>query len=128
MKQSTVAATVDAYIAGFPEATQVLLNQMRKAILQAAPKAQEQISYMMPAYKLEGVLVYFGGYAKHIGFYPTGSAILSFKDELTPYQTSKGTVQFPLDKKLPIGLIKRMVQFRVQENMNKAAEKKKQKR
>ncbi|NCT93507.1 MAG: DUF1801 domain-containing protein [Chitinophagaceae bacterium] len=128
MKQGKVAATVDAYIASFPEATQALLNQMRKAILQAAPKAQEQISYMMPAYKLDGVLVYFGGYAKHIGFYPTGSAIQSFKDELTTYHTSKGTVQFPLDKKLPIGLIKRMVQFRVQENTDKAAAKKKLKK
>lgn len=128
MKSNAVTpSTVDAYIAGFPEATQKLLKQLRNTIRKAAPKAEEGISYQMPAYKLNGVLVYFGGYANHIGFYPTGSSITYFQKEIVGYKTSKGTIQFPLDKALPLPLIKKIVAFRMQENNVKAALKAKKK-
>lgn len=117
------ATTVDAYIAGFPGSTRELLEQMRATIIKAAPKAEEVISYQMPAYKYEGMLVYFAGYKNHIGFYPTGSGILAFKKELAAYKGSKGAVQFPLDKKLPLALIAKMVKFRIKENLDKAKEK-----
>lgn len=111
---------VESYIAQFPEHTRDLLTQMRVLIKKAAPKSEEVISYKMPAYKLDGMLVYFAGYAKHIGFYPTGSGIANFKKELSAYKGAKGSVQFPLDKPLPMTLISKIVKFRVQENKNKA--------
>ena len=86
---------VDLYIEGFPGEVQKLLQQLRSAIKEAAPAATELISYSMPAYKLNGMLVYFAAYAKHIGFYPTSSGITTFKEELLAYKSSKGTVQFP---------------------------------
>ena len=125
MMPSKAAADVDHYIANFPEATQMLLDQLRAIIKKAAPKATESISYMMPAYKYEGALVYFGGYKKHIGFYPMPAAIAAFKKELSAYNLSKGTVQFPLDKPLPVSLISKIVKFRVAENLQKAKLKKK---
>jgi uncharacterized protein YdhG (YjbR/CyaY superfamily) len=117
--------SVDAYIAAQPAVNQVLLQSLRNTIRKAAPEATELISYQMPAYKLHGVLVYFAGYKNHIGFYPTGSAITTFLPELSAYKTSKGTIQFPLDKKLPLQLIKKIVQHRVQENTRKHQLKKK---
>ena len=117
--------TVDAYIAAQPEVNRPLLQTLRETILKAAPEAEEMISYQMPAYKLHGVLVYFAGYKNHIGFYPTGSGISAFLPELTAYKTSKGTVQFPLHKKLPLALIRKMVKHRVQENLLKQKNKKK---
>jgi len=126
MKQAvTPPATVDEYIAGFPAGTQKLLKQLRATIKKAAPGAEEIISYMMPAYKYKGVLVYFGGYAHHIGFYPTGSGIEHFKKEIAGYKSSKGTVQFPLDAPLPVQLVKDIVAFRMLENEAKAERKKK---
>jgi uncharacterized protein YdhG (YjbR/CyaY superfamily) len=113
------APDVDTYIAAFPAEVQVLLQQLRSIIIKAAPKAQEGIGYQMPAYKLNGVLVYFAGYKNHIGFYPTGSAIDTFKTQLADYKTSKGTIQFPLDKPLPVGLITKIVKHRVKENEGK---------
>jgi uncharacterized protein YdhG (YjbR/CyaY superfamily) len=128
MKSNAVTIVdVDAYIAGFPEATQKLLQQLRSTIRKAAPKAEESISYQMPAYKFSGVLVYFAGYEKHIGFYPTGAGIAHFQKEIAGFKTSKGTIQFPLDKPLPLQLIKKIVAFRVQENLAKAALKEKKK-
>lgn len=123
-KNSPVAATVEAYIEGFPAPTQKLLKQMRKTIRAAAPKAEESISYMMPAYKHAGPLVYFGGYAKHIGFYPGAVGVEAFVKEIKNYQFSKGTIQFPLDKPLPLDLITEIVKFRVKQNEEKAAAKK----
>ena len=122
MKQSSkiVPLNVDEYIATFPEATQQLLRKLRKAIREAAPQAEEFISYQMPAYKQNGMLVYFAGYANHIGFYPTSSGIRFFKKELAGYKTSKGAVQFPIDKSIPLSLVKKMVKFRVKENLEKA--------
>jgi uncharacterized protein YdhG (YjbR/CyaY superfamily) len=125
MIHSTKAENVDQYIANAPEKAKAKLLQMRSIILKAAPKAEESIGYMMPAYKLNGVLVYFGGYKKHIGFYPTASGIENFKNELEGYATSKGAIQFPLDKPLPTRLITQIVQFRALENLEKKESKKK---
>ncbi len=110
---------VDNYIAGFPSLTQSLLEELRQTIKNSAPAAVEVISYKMPAYKLNGILLYFAAYSKHIGFYPTGSAITRFKENLSRYKYAKGSVQFPLDKPLPLELISKMVEFRVNENMEK---------
>lgn len=116
---------VDTYIAGFPRNVQTQLQTLRKTILAAAPEAEECISYMMPAYKKDGPLVYFGGFKNHIGFFPTPSAVEAFKNELTGYTLSKGTIQFPLDNSLPLQLITRIVQFRLAENEQKAERKRK---
>jgi uncharacterized protein YdhG (YjbR/CyaY superfamily) len=118
--KSSQADSVDSYIASFPASTRMLLTQMRETIRKAAPEAEELMSYQMPAYKLEGMLVYFGGYGKHIGFYPTASGIEAFKQEFSKYKWSKGAVQFPLDQPLPLDLITRIVKFRVAENLEKA--------
>lgn len=125
--QSPVADSVDSYIAGFPVPTQKLLKQLRKTIKAAAPKAEEGISYMMPAYKLAGPLVYFGGYKNHIGFYPGTAGIEAFFKEVKEFNFSKGTIQFPLDKPLPLELVTKIVKFRVRQNEEKAALKKKKK-
>lgn len=125
MRNMKIATNVDEYMLQFPTEIQLLLHTMRSTIQKAAPKAEESISYGMPAYKLGGPLVYFAGYAKHIGFYPTPSGIANFKKELAPYPTSKGAIQFPIDKKLPVGLITKIVKFRVIENLEKQSLKRK---
>jgi uncharacterized protein YdhG (YjbR/CyaY superfamily) len=116
---------IDKYIAGFPPEIQERMEQVRETIRKAAPIAEEVISYKMPAYKLNGVLVYFAGYKNHIGFYPTSSGIRNFEEELTDYQWSKGAIQFPHDKKLPHKLIEKIVKFRVKEDSEKTKAKKK---
>jgi uncharacterized protein YdhG (YjbR/CyaY superfamily) len=113
-------ADIDAYISAFQLSTRQLLQQMRAIIKEAAPQAIEVISYGMPAFKQNNVLVYFAGYANHIGFYPTASGIINFKDEIAIYKNSKGAIQFPIDKPLPIELIKKIVKFRVKEDEQKA--------
>ena len=118
---------IDEYIAAFPATTQALLEVLRATIKSAAPDAVEVISYQMPAYKLFGMLVYFAAYQHHIGFYPGASGVVACAEDLKDYKTSKGTVQFPLDKALPIDLITKIVQFRVTENTQKAEGKKKKK-
>ena len=123
MNTDVVINNVDAYIASFPPETQLLLELVRATIKKAAPKAEEVISYQMPAYKLEGILVYFAGYKKHIGFYPGGGGLEEYKDEVSKYKHSKGAVQFPLDKDLPVGLITKIVKFRIKQNQAKAKEK-----
>lgn len=120
-------ASVDEYIAGFPEEVQLLLDQVRETIKKAAPIAEELISYQMPAYKMNGMLVYFAAFSKHIGFYPTASGIEAFKKELSIYKGAKGSVQFPHNKPLPLDLIARIVEYRVKENLLKADFKKKKK-
>ncbi len=127
MVHATKVGTVDQYIAGFPEEVQPQLNRLRETILKAAPEAAESISYMMPAYKYHGVLVYFGGYKNHIGFYPTPSGIENFKQEISVYHYSKGAIQFPLNKPLPIKLITQIVKFRALENVEKEKAKPKKK-
>lgn len=106
--------SVDAYIAGFPKETQALLEQVRQTIKKTAPDAEEMISYQMPAYKYKGKpLVYFAGYKNHIGFYATPTGHKAFEKELSNYKQGKGSVQFPLDKPMPLDLIARIVKFRL---------------
>jgi uncharacterized protein YdhG (YjbR/CyaY superfamily) len=116
MKSTEAFKSIDEYIAAQPADVQVILQQVRQAIHEAAPEAQEVISYQMPAFKQGGVLVWFAAFKKHIGFFPKTTAIVEFKDKLASYKTSKGTIQFPLDKPIPMELIKEIVRFRVKEN------------
>lgn len=109
--------TIDEYIAEFPEDIRDILEKMRKVIQDAAPDAEEAISYGMPTFKLNGNLVHFAAYKNHIGFYPTPSGIEAFKEEISGYKSSKGAVQFPLNKPVPYELVKKMVIFRVKENL-----------
>jgi len=115
---------VDGYISTFPEEKRALLQQLRTIVINAAPQAEEVISYGMPAYKLNGMLVWFAAHTNHIGFYPKSSGIHTFQKELSIYKTSKGAVQFPLDAPLPVALIKRIVKFRMKENLLKVKAKK----
>ena len=112
--------SIDEYIAVFPADVQDILQELRSVIKASAPDAIEVISYQMPAFKQNGILVYFAAFKKHIGFYPAPQGIEEFKDELSQYKGGKGSVQFPIDKPLPIELISRIVKFRVQENLNKS--------
>ena len=123
MDKTKLAKNVDEYIASFPSATKAALENLRKTIKSAAPHAEESISYAMPAYKYNGVLVYFAGYKNHIGFYGTPSGHDAFKNELSIYKSGKGSVQFPLNKPLPLKLITQIVKFRVAQNNEKAANK-----
>jgi len=109
--------TIDEYIAQFPEDVQRILAKVREVIRDSAPQAIEKISYQMPAFYLSGMLVWFAGYKHHIGFYPKGSGIEAFKEELSGYKWAKGSVQFPLDEPIPYELIRRIVRFRVTENL-----------
>ena len=117
--RGVVVRDVDEYISQQPLPVRETLEKLRLTIKKAAPQADEVISYMMPAYKYQGVLVYFGAYKKHIGFYPTGAGIAAFKKELADFECSKGTVRFPIDKPVPFNLISQIVKFRVNENLNK---------
>ncbi|MBU6262858.1 MAG: DUF1801 domain-containing protein [Bacteroidetes bacterium] len=110
---------IDVYIATFPAATQKQLKNIRAIIKEAAPEATEVISYGMPAYKQNGMLVYFAGYKAHIGFYPTASGIKHFLPKIQAYKHSKGAVQFPLDQPLPKNLIQEIVAFRITETAYK---------
>ena len=111
---------VEKYISRFPEEIQEKLNQVRATIKSEAPEALEAISYGMPGYKLnKKPLVYFAGYQNHIGFYATPTGHEAFAEELSKFKQGKGSVQFPNDQPLPVDLIRRIVQFRVQENLNK---------
>ncbi len=118
------SASIDAYISQYPATVQELLQQIRTTIKKAAPKADEAISYGMPTFKLHGNLVHFAANKAHLGFYPAPSAIVAFENELKDYVTSKGAIQFPFDKKLPLALVTKIVKYRVKENLEKAAKKK----
>jgi uncharacterized protein YdhG (YjbR/CyaY superfamily) len=121
---TTIPKTIDEYIERFPSEVQDMLVQLRAAIRQAAPEAEDVISYQMPAFKYHGIIVYFAAYKKHIGFYPTSSGISQFKQELTGYKSAKGSVQFPLDKPLPLDIISNIIRFKVMENEAKIRAKK----
>jgi uncharacterized protein YdhG (YjbR/CyaY superfamily) len=114
--------TIDEYISAFPPKVKVLLKTLRKAIREAAPEADEVISYNMPAFKCYGkILVYFAAHTKHIGFYPGSRMVIEvFQDDLISYETSKGTVKFPFERAVPVGLVKKIIKYRVTQNMNKA--------
>ena len=116
---------IDEYIRGYPAEIQEILQQIRQIIHEAAPEAQEVISYQMPTFTLHGNLVHFAAFQNHIGFYPIPSGIEAFKDELAGYHSGKGSVQFPLDRPIPYDLIRKIVEYRVQENLAKTAAKKK---
>lgn len=111
--------SIDEYLNNFSPEIRKKLEEIRAEVLRHAPNATEKISYGMPAFYLNGNLVYFAAFKKHIGFYPTASGIEAFQSELTEYKFSKGAVQFPLDKPLPLDLIGRIVEYRVLENKNK---------
>jgi uncharacterized protein YdhG (YjbR/CyaY superfamily) len=111
--------SIDEYIATFPKHVQRKLVTLRKVIRKAAPEAVEKISYQMPTFFLNGNLVYFAAHTRHIGFYPTSSGIRRFARELCRYKSSRGAVQFPIEETLPVGLIVRIVEFRVRENLQK---------
>ncbi|MBK8847446.1 MAG: DUF1801 domain-containing protein [Bacteroidetes bacterium] len=119
--------TVDEYIAQMPESQKFMLESIRSIIKSAAPMATEVISYQMPAYKLHTVLVYFASNKNHVGFYPTNKPIEIFKEQLKNYKTSKGAIQFPLNQKLPVTLIKKIVAYRIKMDLEQAALKKKKK-
>jgi uncharacterized protein YdhG (YjbR/CyaY superfamily) len=112
--------TIDEYHSNFTGDVRRKLDQLRKAIKSAAPESEEVISYNMPAFKLNKVLVYYAAAKKHIGFYPTPNPIKFFKNELLNYETSKGAIQLPLDKSIPIALVKKIVKFRVKEDAEKS--------
>ncbi len=112
--------SIDEYIGAQPEGIRPRLEKLRRTIKKAAPKAEETISYGMPAFRMNAVLVYFAAFKDHIGFFPTSSPIPVFKRELTGYKTSKGTIQFPLDRPIPFGLVTKIVKFRVKESLKKA--------
>jgi uncharacterized protein YdhG (YjbR/CyaY superfamily) len=121
MAMRSTARSIDEYIAAFPPATQTALEEIRALIRESAPEATETISYAIPTFDLGGHhVVHFAGYERHIGFYPTGSGIAAFEEELAPYKSGKGSVQFPLGSPLPTDLIRRIVEFRVHENSGKA--------
>lgn len=110
---------IDAYIQNYPDDVQKVLEKIRAVIKKAAPDAKETIKYGIPTFTLAGNLVHFGAYKNHIGFYPAPSGIEEFKEALSIYQSGKGTIQFPLDQPIPFDLIRDVVLFRVQENLNK---------
>jgi uncharacterized protein YdhG (YjbR/CyaY superfamily) len=109
---------VDSYIDQFPKGTRKKLRKIRETIKKAAPEAIETISYGIPTFKQKKNLVHFAGYEKHIGFYPTPSGIEAFKQELSEYEVTKGTVKFPLENPIPYDLIEKIVKYRVKENVN----------
>jgi uncharacterized protein YdhG (YjbR/CyaY superfamily) len=111
--------SVDEYIKSHPEEIKDKLKKIREAIKKAAPVAKEIISYQMPAYKLHTNLVYFAAFKNHIGFFPTSGPIKEFKKELESYETSKGTIKFPLNKKIPLGLVTKITKYRVREDLLK---------
>jgi len=111
--------SVDTYIAVFPANVREILQKIRRVIREAAPEAQETISYGMPTFKFYGNLVHFAGWRTHIGFYPTPSGITAFQKELAPYGVTKGAIRFPLDQPIPYALIKKIVKLRVKENLSK---------
>ncbi len=111
--------SVDEYIKAFPEDIRKMLEDIRQAIREAAPDAEEVISYRKPAFKMKSILVWYGAFKNHIGFFPTAEPIVMFKKELSDYKTSKGTIQFPLDEPMPISLIKKIVKYRVKKDQKK---------
>jgi uncharacterized protein YdhG (YjbR/CyaY superfamily) len=119
--------TIDEYIAGFPSDVQAILEQIRMTIREAAPDAQEKISYQMPTFTLNGNLIHFAAFKNHIGLYPTPTGIEEFKKELSGYEGGKGSVRFPLDKPIPFDLISRIVKFRAKEMLARAEAKGKKK-
>lgn len=118
-KNKTAPATIDAYIEQYPQDVQQILQKIRAVIQEAAPQAEEKISYGMPGFAYHGALVWFAVHTRHVGFYPTAAGVEAFKQELFAYKTTKGAVQFPLDQPIPYDLIRRIVKFKLAENLKK---------
>lgn len=120
----TTAKTIDEYLNALPENVRTTLEKLRSTIKSVAPEAEEVISYQMPAFKYHGLLVYFSAFKNHCSFFPGGSSLLTkLKDELKPYRTSAGTIQFTVDKPLPTALVRKIVKARMKQNKEKALEK-----
>jgi uncharacterized protein YdhG (YjbR/CyaY superfamily) len=114
-----LAANTDDYIAQFPEDVQQILQKVRLTIKEIAPQAKERISYGMPGFYQDGMLVWFAGHKDYIGFYPTGEGVEAFKNELNDYKYSKGAIQFPLNKPIPYNLIRKITKYRVEQTSKK---------
>ncbi len=127
MAKPKKAKDIDGYISNFPADVQAILEKVRETIRQAAPEAKETISYMMPAFKQHGILVYFAAWEKHIGMYPPISGNKTLERAIARYAGPKGNLQFPLDEPIPYDLIERLVKLRVKQDSTKAAEKRKKK-
>lgn len=113
-------ASIDDYIAGFPKETQTVLNQVRETIKNTVPEAEETISYAIPAFILNKTyLVYFAGYKHHVSLYPAPKGNEAFEKEIAGYRSGKGTIQFPLDKLLPLGLVTKIVRYNLKENVKR---------
>lgn len=125
MQTTKAPKNIDEYISAFPPDVQKKLEEMRAIIKKAAPAAREVISYSMPAFSMNGIIVYFAAHTSHIGFYPTNSGVLNFSNELKDFRTSKGAIQFPLDRPIPADLVTRIVEFRLKEVLEKSALRKK---
>ncbi|HUE97782.1 MAG TPA: DUF1801 domain-containing protein [Anaerolineales bacterium] len=115
--------TIDEYINMFPEDVRNILNELRQTIKEVAPESEEKINYQIPTFTLHGNLVHFAAFKNHVGFYPTPSGMDAFKKELSPYKGAKGSVQFPIDQPLPLPLIRRIVEYRVKENVEREEKK-----
>jgi uncharacterized protein YdhG (YjbR/CyaY superfamily) len=113
MQTDSGVKSIDEYIATYPDSTQVILNKIRKIVREVAPEATEKMSYGIPTFWYGRNFMHFGGYSKHIGFYPGTSTVIAFKDQLTEYETSKGTVRFPLDKPIPYELIRSITEYNI---------------
>jgi uncharacterized protein YdhG (YjbR/CyaY superfamily) len=124
LKSKTEFKSIDEYISSQPANLRPTLEKLRQTIRKAAPKAEEVISYQMPAFKYHGMLVYFAAFKNHFSFFPTSSAITAFKEKLTSFELSKGTIKFPLDKPIPVKLVTEIVKFRAKENLEKISIKK----
>jgi uncharacterized protein YdhG (YjbR/CyaY superfamily) len=120
-KREAKPETIDEYIAAFEGDIRARLERLRAAIAEAAPLASERISYRIPTFSLCGNLVHFAGFERHVGFYPGPSGIKKFANELSSYESAKGSVQFPHDRPLPLGLVRKIVRFRLEENLAKHA-------
>lgn len=117
MKEKTAVKSIDGYLASVPEDARAILESLRKAIRAAAPDADETMAYGIPTFRTNGRnLVHFAAFRSHIGFYPTPSAMIAFRKELAPYKQSKGSVRFPMDKPIPLGIVRKIVKYRVREN------------
>jgi uncharacterized protein YdhG (YjbR/CyaY superfamily) len=125
MAQGTNVETIDQYIEGFPPKVQTILRKIRQTVHAAAPEAEERISYRIPAFFLEGVLVYFAAFKNHIGFYPPIRGDARLEAAVAPFAGEKGNLRFPLDEPMPYALITRIVKLRVRQNRAKPAAKKK---
>jgi uncharacterized protein YdhG (YjbR/CyaY superfamily) len=125
VKPGATPKTVDDYLAALPEEARATLEKIRKAIKAAAPKATEGISYQMPMYKQNGMLMGFAAFKNHCSIFPGAKPMETYKDELKAYKTSKGTIRFPIGKPLPSALVNKLIKTRIAENEKRAAEKEK---